>query len=85
MTMILDSIMLLCLIPPVALSAQIIAGSPEEKLLQRIMAETSTEIKLQMLIDSQYTRAQWKDYLENTEGAVRNILGYVQAVRGIKS
>ncbi|HZI51378.1 MAG TPA: hypothetical protein VFE29_06105 [Terriglobia bacterium] len=42
--------LILCLLPPIA-AAQIIAGSPEDKAFQQLMAETNADAKLQKLVD----------------------------------
>jgi hypothetical protein len=164
-------IMLACLSPRFASAGQIIAGTAEDKMFQRITAETNPDAKLQTLMDfekqfpqskvlpdvflmiidlhrqkgdrlkvleygekvlkldarnvtammvlarnyaiegnnvdravmlaeqavdqigkmkaeavpTQYTAAQWKDYLQSTEAAAKSILDYAKSIRGHRS
>jgi hypothetical protein len=60
MRRIIVSTMLLCCLPLHVRAAQIIAGTPEDSMFQRIVAETNAEAKLQALLEFEQTFPQSK-------------------------
>ena len=93
MKLMLVPLILLCLIPQSATGSQIIAGTQQHKMFQRITTETNEVRKLQMLMDfeKQFSRSKVllniylmviDAYRQAMEERARTILAYARTIHG---